>query len=898
MAKKPKSTGDSAAIKDMAGLASLKAQSPGAMQAPAAPFDVDKAPSDDAPGPTEAVELDEDDLGLTQTEPGVVENDDGTATVELDAQDAPEEESDFYANLAKTMAQDELDEIGQRYVKLIEVDIEARKKRDEQQEEGLKRAGLGGPAPGGADFEGASKVTHPVLAESYVDFAASTMKELFPSNGPVRTEILGQVTDEKLDKAQRKRDYMNFQLTREIPEYRGELESLLTQLPAGGSQFMKLYYSTQLKRAVVDFVPIDDFILPYSAKSYQRSQRKFHRMRKSEFEYGQDMEAGLYIDIHVSPMPDSPMNTTKSSTLTAKIEGKDNNYATEDEEYVFYEGSVWDTFTDSKRPKDRMCPYILTLDSDTGKVLSIYRNWDFEKAGKQDKYEEQQYIVKFGFIPWRGAYDIGLPQLIGDLAASLTGALRALLDSAFIQNSQTLIKLKGRPGGESLSISPTQISEIDAVGGDDIRKVMMPLQFNGPSPVLLQLLGYLTSAAKGVVSTSEEKIADAGSQMPVGTAMALIEQGAKVFSAIHARMHDSQRQCLEILHRINRQHIQGKVKFGEDERDYVTQKDFQGPMDVNPVSDPNIFSETQRYAQMQAILSLAEKFPQALSVAKIISRFLQLMKVPDYKDLVNSPPTPKPTNPAAENVGMAMGKPSMPFPEQDHMAHIQVHCDFLKDPMFGMNPMAVKVIAPPMIEHIKQHLLFWYADLMRLEGQTQLGEPVEERAKRDKTWQSDRDISEALAKASGAALAALKQASAQVQPVLQAAMQLLEKVSQPPPPHDPQSLIAAQELQQRAKEHADDHALDQQRLQNTATKQQTDAQIREKSLMVALQKMMAMLQGKKDEVDTDAATTLEQSHIKARTDLIQTAEDNQTALEIASVRGSGSRMTDGSSMDH
>lgn len=884
----------------MSGLASLGAQVPGALNAQAAPFDLNKAPDDHDEGPMETLDIDVAELGLPDEASDVEEHEDGSATISLDDADGVTGDvNDFYVNLATCMSEDDLNEIGERYARLIEQDIEARKERDKQQEEGLKRAGLGGPAPGGADFEGASRVTHPVLAEAYVDFSASTMKELFPSSGPVRTYIAGTVTDEKMQKAQRKRDYMNYQLTREIPEYRSELESLLTQLPAGGSQFMKVYYSHEHKRPMVDFIPIDDFILPFSAKTYVRSQRKFHRMTKSEWEYQKDVESGLYIDLHMPPPATAGAITdeTASQAQTNKIEGKSANEVSDDGEYVFFEGSVWDKFEDPLRPKNRSTPYIITLDQDTHKVLALYRNWCPEEA-KKDKYVEQKYIVKFGFIPWRGAYDIGLPQLIGDLAAAMTGALRALLDSAHIQNSATAIKLKGRPGGESVNISPTQVGEIDSLGQDDIRKVMMPIAFNGPSPVLLQLLGYLTNAAKEVVTTSEEKISEAGNGMPVGTAIALIEQGAKVYSAIHARLHNSQAECLEIMCRLNKQHLPaGKTMFGDDENDYVTPQDFEGATDVIPVSDPNIFSETQRYAQIQAVIALRQQFPGQINDAKILTRMLQLMKFPDYKDILNTPPAPKPANPAAENVMMAMGKPATAFPEQDHVAHIQVHLDFLKSPFFGMNPLIAKVIIPAMMDHVKQHVLFYYADLMRLEGRTQLGEPVEERAHKDKTWQGDRDISDALAKSSETVMAAVSKVMSGVTPVMEQAMQMLQKVMQPPAPHDPNFMLGQMELQQRAKEHTDDNALAQARLQKDVTKMQHDFDIKHSNIEFQLQKLMQMLANQRKIGSMEAITDMASQHVQANTKLQTTRDNNETALEIATMRGEGN-MKDGGSMSH
>lgn len=880
-------------VKDMKEIASLKASTPGALPGPAAPFDIDKA----SEGPQETIELDNEDVGLDDdSEFNVEENDDGSATITASDDDdgVSENMKDFDVNLATILDPNDLDELAERYLQLIEQDEESRKERDKQQADGFRRAGLGGPAPGGADFEGASRVTHPILSQSYVDFSAASIKELFPPQGPVRTHIVGKITDEKIEKANRKRDFMNHQLTQEIPEYRDELEILLTQLPAGGSQFMKVYWSKAMGRATVEFVPIDDFILPYNAKSYRKAQRKFHRLHRAQWEYDRDVEAGMYVDVEARPQPPgSMMDQTKSSQQTDKIEGKNAGDVVEDSEYEFFEGSVLEsTFDDPLRPKGRDAPYIITIDSGSRKVLSLYRNW----AEDDKKLEELKYIVKFGFIPWRGAYDIGLPHLIGDLSSAMTGALRALLDSAHIQNSATAIKLKGRPGGQTVSINPTQVGEIDAIGGDDIRKVMMPIQFNGPSPVLLQLLGYLTTAAESVVSTSDEKIADGGTNMPVGTTIALIEQGAKTYSSIHARLHHSQAECMEILHRINRDNLPAKTKYGSDDEDVISNKDFEGPMDIQPVSDPNIFSETQRFAQIQAVIALKTQFPGALNDGKILTRMLQLMKLPDYKDLLNTPPDPKPTNPVSENVMMAMGKPTMAFPEQDHLAHIQVHLDFLRHPMFGANPLIAKVLIPPMLEHVKQHMLFYYADLMRLQGRSELGEPIEKRAREDKTWQGDRDISEALAKASPITFKAIESTMQGIPPVLQKAQELMQKLMQPPPPSDPQTMVAMKELEQRSTEHQADTQLATRRLQLQGQKQATDQQNKATSQAAAANKTQMQIGATQENAQLEAQTEIQVQTMKDETEIDKTARNNATALDIAAMEGRDNRLTDGGSM--
>jgi hypothetical protein len=323
------------------------------------------------------------------------------------------------------------------------------------------------------------------------------------------------------------------------------------------------------------------------------------------------------------------------------------------------------------------------------------------------------WFVEFKFIPWRGAYAIGLPQLIGGLSAALTGALRALLDAAHINNSQTLLKLKGgRIGGQSDRIEPTQVVEIEgAPGVDDVRKIAMPMPFNQPSSVLFNLLGWLTDAAKGVVTTAEEKIGEANNNMPVGTTQALIEQGAKVFSSIHARLHRSQAKSLAIISRINHWYLD---EMDNQTGSEIEVRDFAYNSDVRPVTDPNIFSESQRLAQNQALLQMATSAPPGMfDIRAVYRRVLHQLKIPSVEEVLPNPLGASESNPALENVSMTMGRPAAAYPDQDHIAHIKVHLEYAENPAYGGNPVIGPVFAPHALEHIKQHLTLHYLQSMR-----------------------------------------------------------------------------------------------------------------------------------------------------------------------------------------
>ena len=639
----------------------------------------------------------------------VEELEDGSAIVRMGEDKESPEDAEFYENLAEeVMNLYDLDKIGMRYLDLIEKDKEAREQRDKQYEEGLKRTGLGNDSPGGAQFQGASKVVHPVMAEACVDFAARAIKELFPPDGPVRTKIMGEATEEKTERAERKRDWTNWQLTEQIQEYRDEQEQLLTQLPLGGSQYMKLWYDEQKKRPCAEFVPIDNVMLPYAAVNFYTAQRVTEMQDITGMEFKRRIDSGLYRDIDFVRATSEPEQTA-SEKANDKIEGR--SYGdNEDGLRKVYHIYTFLEVEDDPITKGELAPYILMIDELESKVLGLYRNWE----EGDDTMTKLDWLIEFKFIPWRGAYAIGLPQLIGGLTAALTGALRALLDTAHINNSATMLKLKGaKVSGQSQNIEVTQVTEIEAGPGvNDIRQIAMPMPFNAPSPVLFQLLGWLTTAAKGVVTTAEEKIGDVTANTPVGTTQALIEQGAAVFSAIHARLHESQRRVLGVLGRINRWYLDD-MRRGDDVAELpISREDFAKNSDIVPVSDPHIFSETQRMAQMQAVLQMSAANPGMFDQKAVLSRMLKQLKVPDIQELLPNATKPMEHNAADENAAMSLGKSSFAYPNQDHLAHIQVHLTFGLDPMLGSNNLIAPKFIPQALEHIKQHMMLWYTSQM------------------------------------------------------------------------------------------------------------------------------------------------------------------------------------------
>lgn len=799
-----------------------------------------------------------------EEESEVEELPDGSAIVRLDDLKGPEDNPDFYENLAEKFDSSKLGSIALKYLDLIEKDKDAREDRDKQYEEGLRRTGLGHDAPGGAQFQGASKVVHPIMAEACVDFAARAIKELFPPDGPVRTKIIGEVTEEKVEKAERKRDYMNWQLTEQIEEYRDEEEQMLTQLPLGGSQYLKLWYDENKKRPCAEFVPIDNVYLPFAAVNFYTAERVTEVQDITQETFELRVDAGLYKDIGSYVTSDLP-EETKPEKANDKIEGRSSKAENIDGVRRVYHIQTWmnleeDSFSDGER-----APYILMIDENERDVVGLYRNWE----DGDDTFTKLDWIIEFKFIPWRGAYAIGLPHLVGGLSAALTGALRALLDSAHINTAPTMLKLKGaKISGQSTTIEPTQVAEIEgAPGVDDVRKIAMPVPFNQPSPVLFQLLGWLDQAAKGVVTTSEEKIADASNNMPVGTAQALIEQGAAVYSSIHARLHDSQKRVFKILARLNRWYINEQIKKDLPEDLDLDGDDFVINTDIIPVSDPHIFAESQRYAQIQTLAARAAANPDLYNRLAVEKRILKQIKLPEINEVLPDPQDVKEMNPALENVAMTLGKPVGAFPTQDHVAHMIMHMDYASDPMYGGNPIMAPTFTPAFLEHMKQHLTLWYLNQVDGYASAALDRPFNVL----KVEAIPREAQKLIA-ASGKHVHADAQGLAQdIVPVIQQALQMVQQMqgNQKMPP-EIQALVQTQMAETQRKT-----TYDQVDLQLRQQKQESDAELGAAKVRADLVK------NTEDNLTEERIKSAELTNDAARlqSEQLQTAIDAQNAIQ-------------------
>lgn len=813
-------------------------------------------------------------MDLPEDVSDVEDTDDGGAMVTID--DAPPPgQTEFYANLAESMPSWEMANLGSTLCDLIEKDKEARKRRDEQYEEGLRRTGLGDDAPGGASFQGASKVVHPMLTQSCVDFSARVMKELFPPNGPAKERIIGKMTPEKVEKAQRLTKYFNWQMTQQMPEFRAELEQLATQLPLGGGQYLKITWDHNKKRPMPMFVPIDDVYLPFAATNFYTAERKTHVQYVTRIEYQKRVESGMYLDVDFVADP-MPPNESKAATANDKIEGRQQDSYNVDGLRTIFECYI---ITDVGNG-DGLAPYIISIDKSTQRVLSVYRNWEEDDETKQEMY----WMIEFPFVPWRGAYPIGMIHMIGGLSAAATGALRALLDSAHINNFPGLLKLKSGAGGQTDRVDPTEVKEIEgSFGQDDIRKVLMAMPYNPPSPVLFQLLGFLVDSSQQVVRTTFEELADSNTNAPVGTTLARIEQGMVVFSAIHARMHDAMGRVLNLLFRLNRTYLEETEVIDETGELMVKRSDFEGPMDVVPVSDPNVSSEAQRFAKVQAVLQRSEKLPQLYDLRKVEEMFLDWLKIPDGQQLLVPKQKPMELNAVNENIAATMKRPIVAFPEQDHLAHLQVHLDFIKNPMFGGNRIIGPAAVPFLLDHIKEHMVLWYANQIFVEASDAAGVDIGELQK-DATTEEKQSLDKVLAATSQVVNSQAEQTFQAVPEVIEQAIQVLQQLMPPQQaPADPRVDVLKQQIEQKAQKDQADAQFKQQKAAQDAQLEQAklaqQSQLRQAELQQRIQVLQAELQ--REQVRQQAEDRRTQAEIRAR--LAMNESDNQTAKQLAAL---------------
>jgi hypothetical protein len=837
---------------------------------------------------TDAIEEEEGKLPDDhQTE----ELDDGGAVIRFHDEKEVQKAKDFYVNLAEDLPEDVLNSIAVELMDLYDQDVEDRALRDKQQDMALEQTGFTGKASKGAEFDGASSATYPLIAEVAIDFSARAIKELWPAGGPAKSEIIGTPDDRKEAKADRKVKFLNWQLRKQMPNTRNELEKILTQVPMGGVQYSKLYWDTNKRKPVHEPVWVDEIVLPESATSFYGSPRKAHRQKVDQYLYDYRVRNGVYRDLTTTKIVTAP-DQTKSEQTSAKIEGKQQNAQNMDGVRLIVEFDVQLTLPDEKRgitdPQDTdlgPAPYLVSIDAETQKVLSVYRNWD-----ENDEHEESLvHIIEWPFLPWRGAMAIGVPQVLGGLAIATTGSLRSLLDSALINNFPGGMRLKSGPmGGQSVNVQGEQTNEVEGgIMADDIRKVFMPVPLNPTSQVLMSLLEFLVQAGKDVVKTTLDEAND-NTNVPVGTIMARIEQQMVVFSAIHSRLHDAMGKFLMVLHRLDATYLEDEDVLAATGEQMCFKADFDAPDDVVPVSDPEIFCELQRVEQANALIQRATARPDIYDVRKVEERYLKVMKIPNGEQYLQDKPEPKPMNAVNENVACALGRPVVAFPDQDHLAHIQTHLNFIQDPMFGQNPIMAPQAIGGLLNNIKEHMLFWYANELAKMAETAYGKGAEGFAElmtiKDSTVTSALDG--LLAAASNNIHQHTPQIFGKLPTIIQQAQQTLQKFS-PPQPMDP-SVVASQKVQADTQIANQKLQLEQQELAQEAALHQGDNQQKNAQFAAQLQ-----TDAKTDEVDqqTKGAIALANNETTRavaqgtnQTKVQVTNMDNETALQIVGAK--------------
>ena len=650
------------------------------------------------------VELDKKKLQFTNDKGEKVRVD-----IDQDQTEKDEEvfESNHYSNLAEELDEKEVATVGKDLVRAFEDDKSSRKNWEDQYSKGLRMLGV--IVEDRQDpFPGASGVHHPLLAEAATQFQARAIAEMFPAGGPVKTQIIGKTTDKKLEQAQRVQDFMNFQVTQEIPDYFNELDQMLFYLALAGSAFKKIYFDNTLDRICSKFVPAEEFVISMENTDLETADRYTQVMKLTRTEVRKHQISGYYKDV---PLTKSDPNTGATSgdmveQTLQRLEGMTPSMASKIHTLLEVHANV-DLGED---PDQLALPYIITIDYESQRVLSIRRNWKEEDSLKR----KRTYFIHYKYLPGLGFYGFGLIQMIGGLQHASTGALRALLDSAAFANLNGGFRAKGaRIEGGDITISPGEWVEVEAYG-DDLRKSFIPLPFKEPSPTLLQLLGVLTESGRRFASIADAMIGDSAGSGPVGTTIALIEQGSKVFSAIHKRIHQAQGREFKLIYELNGEYLDDEYSFeviGENKK--IRRKDFSASISVVPVSDPNIFSQAQRIALAQTGLQLARETPDVVDVKEATRRFLQALSIPDYMDLIiEDEDTPR-RDPVSENMAILNTMPIQVFEDQDHQAHMQVHSQFMNDPRFGGNPEAKERLYPAMLAHIGQHMAYLYQQQMQ-----------------------------------------------------------------------------------------------------------------------------------------------------------------------------------------
>jgi hypothetical protein len=632
------------------------------------------------------------DTEITPTEDGGVE-------INFDPAAFNQEQTpDHFANLAELLPEEVLMPLGSELYQNYEEYRSSRQDWETAYTDGLDLLGFKYERRT-EPFRGASGATHPVLAEAVTQFQALAYKELLPADGPVRTQVIGLNDRQKEDQANRVKDFMNYQIMDVMKEYEPEFDQMLFYLPLSGSTFKKVYYDSLLGRAVSKFVPADDLIVPYSATSLDDADAVMHVIKTTENDLRKQQVNGFYRDIELSPSMDNVDNQLKAKERELEGIRKEKN----DDIFTLIECHVnldIEGFED-RDPNGEMTgiklPYIVTIEEGSREILSIRRNYNIGDPKK----EKIQYFVHFKFLPGLGFYGFGLIHMIGGLSRTATSALRQLLDAGTLSNLPSGFKQRGiRVRDDAQPIQPGEFRDVDAPGGN-LRDAFMPLPFKEPSQTLLQLMGVVVQAGQRFASIADIQIGDGNQQAAVGTTVALLERGSRTMSAIHKRLYASMKQEFKLLSRVFTLYLPPEYPYDVvGGARTIKQTDFDDRVDIVPVADPNIFSQTQRISLAQTQLQLAQSNPQIHNLYEAYRKMYEALGVRDIDKILNVPQPPMPKDPALEHIDSLSGQPFQAFRGQDHRAHITSHLNFMSTNMAKNNPVIMGALEKNIFEHI------------------------------------------------------------------------------------------------------------------------------------------------------------------------------------------------------
>ena len=629
----------------------------------------------------------------------IQENEDGSVDIDYDPQAASMEGTDdHYANLADFLPDEVTGPLGNMLYGNYQEYKNSRKDWERSYTTGLDLLGFKYENRS-EPFQGASGATHPVLAEAVTQFQSLAYKELLPANGPVRTQVVGNVTPDKNQQAQRVKDYMNYEIMNNMSDYEPDFDQLLFYLPLAGSSFKKIYYDEVEGKAVSKFVPADDLIVPYTATSLEDAEAIVHRIKISENELRKQQVAGFYKDIDLVKSQDTETDVEKKER---ELEGvtksaRDENVFTLLEFHVNLDLEGFEDVDAEGEPTGIKIPYIVTVEESSREVLSIKRNYEIGDPKKK----KIQYFVHFKFLPGLGFYGFGLIHMIGGLSRTATAALRQLLDAGTLSNLPAGFKMRGiRIRDDAQSIQPGEFRDVDAPGGN-LRDAFMPLPFKEPSQTLLNLLGVVVNAGQRFASIADLQVGDGNQSAAVGTTVALLERGSRTMSAIHKRLYSSLKNEFKLLARVFKLYLPPEYPYDiVGGQRMIKQSDFDDRVDIIPVADPNIFSQTQRISLAQTELQLATSNPQMHNMYEVYRNMYEALGVQNVDLILNKPMPPMPKDPALEHIDALAGKPFQAFPGQDHRAHITAHLNFMATNIAKNNPVVTAALEKNIFEHI------------------------------------------------------------------------------------------------------------------------------------------------------------------------------------------------------